>query len=101
MKKSEKSANGTSFHDSIVLSNKARISEVCGDPAYVDNSGQEKVNFEWIMETEDGDPFTIYSWKEYRELGVYETIEFHIGGMSKAITEKAKDEIERAFIKVK
>jgi hypothetical protein len=101
MKKSEKSANGTSFHNSTVLSNKARISEVCGDPDYVDNSGQEKVNFEWIMETEDGDVFTIYSWKEYRELGVYETIEFHIGGMSKAITEKAKDEIECAFIKVK
>ena len=54
MKKSEKSTNGTSFHNSTVISNKARISEVCGDPDYVDNSGQEKVNFEWIMETEDG-----------------------------------------------
>jgi hypothetical protein len=49
------------------------------------------------METSDGDVFTVYSWKEYRILHEHEIIEFHIGGMSKAITEQAKREIYEAF----
>ena len=46
------------------------------------------------METDNGDVFTVYDWKEYRSIKTpYETIEWHIGGRSKQITEQAKREI--------
>jgi hypothetical protein len=37
--------------------------------------------------------FTLYDWKEYRSIGLDKQIEWHIGGMSGADTEKAKREI--------
>ena len=46
------------------------------------------------METNNGDVFTVYDWKEYRILKEDEIIQWHIGGMSKQITEQAKHEIE-------
>jgi dihydrofolate synthase/folylpolyglutamate synthase len=66
---------------------------ICGDPIDNDNTGEYKTNFEWEMETEDGDVFTIYDWKEYRPLGYDEMIVWHIGGHSKEITDKALQEL--------
>jgi len=51
------------------------------------------------METEAGDVFTVYDWKEYRSLNENEMIEWHIGGMNRAITEQAKREIREAIAK--
>lgn len=54
-----------------------------GDPAFLpEDSGDGKVNFEWIFEF-DGEIFTIYDWKTYdveytmNTLGVW-----HVGGKS-------------------
>ena len=58
------------------------------------NDGSDKTNFDWEMETNNGDVFTVYDWKEYRILKEDEIIQWHIGGMSKQITEQAKHEIE-------
>ena len=49
------------------------------------------------METEDGEPFTVYDWKEYRPLPEDEVIEWHIGGRSGLTTEKALLEIREAL----
>jgi hypothetical protein len=61
----------------------------------------DKVNYEWEMETSDGNVFTVYSWKEYKILHEHEIIEFHIGGHSKAVTEQAKNEIYEALPNIK
>jgi hypothetical protein len=50
------------------------------------------------METEDGEVFTVYDWKEYRQLDENEDIEWHIGGRSGLTTGKALSEITKALM---
>ena len=92
-KKSYKDTNGTSYHDTTISATVNQLTAAFGEP-YNSNTGEDKVNFVWDMETEDGEVFTIYDWKEYRKLGLDETIEWHIGGYSREITERAADEVE-------
>ncbi len=65
MKKTEKSANGTSFHDVTITASINDLTRLLGEPTYVDNTGMDKVNYEWNCQTYEGDVFTVYSWKEY------------------------------------
>ena len=74
------------------------LRNVLGQPKFESNDGQDKCNFDWIMETEDGTVFTVYDWKEYRQLAEDEVIEWHIGGRSGADTEKALLEIREALM---
>lgn len=59
-----------------------------GDPTYSpEDSGDGKVNFEWVFENENGEAFTIYDWKcpeDYTKfiLGRPDEIQFHVGGKS-------------------
>ena len=101
MRKTNKSTGGTSFHDTIIGTTIHTLNKLLGEPVHVDNTGMDKTNYEWEMETDNGDVFTVYDWKEYRILNEHEIIEFHIGGMSKAITEQAKNEIYDALSKLK
>jgi hypothetical protein len=94
MKKTEKSTNGTSFHDVKIITTVNELIRVLGEPTIQDNTGKNKVNFEWDCETEDGDVVTIYDWKEYRVLGLDEHIEFHLGGHDLIPTLDAKDELK-------
>jgi hypothetical protein len=91
-KLSNKNAS-TSFHFVTIRTTVNKLSNALGEAQIIDNSGDDKVNFDWNCETEDGDVFTIYDWKEYRSISEDELIEFHIGGESKSITEKAKTEL--------
>ena len=91
-KLSNKNAS-TSFHFITIRTTVTKLTEVLGEAQIIDNTGDDKVNFDWNCETEDGDVFTIYDWKEYRPIGLNEMIEFHIGGESKSITEQAKMEL--------
>jgi len=86
MKKTEKSADGTSFHDIIIKTTINELTRVLGEPTWNNNSGDDKVNVEWVCETIDGDVVTIYDWKEYRPIELDEEIEFHLGGHSENIT---------------
>jgi hypothetical protein len=45
------------------------------------------------METEDGEVFTIYDWKEYRPLKLDEYVVWHIGAKDKSTSNTAEDEI--------
>ena len=101
MKPTFKEIDGTSFHDTTVGTTVHTLNKLLGEPTYVDNTGMDKVNYEWIMETNDGNVFTVYSWKEYKILHEHEIIEFHIGGYSKLITEQAKNEIYDALPNLK
>lgn len=93
MKKTTRSSNGTSFYSDTFRASVADIKQFCGEPAWENNSGDDKVNFEWIMETDNGDVFTIYDWKEYRSIEETEIIEWHIGGHSNNVTDQALNEI--------
>jgi len=96
-KKSNKDVNGTSFHDSVIRASVNQLIEAFGEPSYENNDGSDKVNFEWDMETENGEVFTIYDWKEYRRISKNEIIEWHIGGHSGEVTDKAAEEIEESL----
>jgi hypothetical protein len=100
MKPTTQSSNGTSFHDTVINCSVATLRKVLGEPGYSANDGQDKVNFDWDMETDKGDIFTVYDWKEYRTLNENEMIEWHIGGHSRSVTEQAKREIREAIAKV-
>jgi hypothetical protein len=95
-KKSYKDTNGTSYHDTTISATVNQLTAAFGEP-YDNNTGEDKVNFEWDMETEDGEVFTIYDWKEYRIISKNEIIEWHIGGHSVEVTEKAAEEIEESL----
>ena len=93
MKKTEKSSIGTSFHDTVITTTVNELVRVLGEPTYQQNTGDNKVNVEWICERENGDIVTIYDWKEYRSIGADEEIEFHLGGHSGLITFNGKEDL--------
>jgi hypothetical protein len=93
MKKTEKSANGTSFHDVTITTSINELTRLLGEPTYVGDYGEDKVTVEWICETEEGDVVTIYDWKEYRSIGKDEMVEFHLGGLRKIHTLNGKEEL--------
>jgi len=95
MKKTFKEVNGTSFHSTVIEATVNELKQILGEPDYDGNDGEDKVNFEWEMETNNGDVFTVYDYKEYRSLPENEVIEWHIGGYNKDVTEQAKREIVR------
>lgn len=79
---------GTSFHDVTISATAAELTAAFGPATYEQNDGSDKVNFEWCLQC-DGEPFTIYDWKEYRRIHPTEVIEWHIGGTSQAQTSRA------------
>jgi hypothetical protein len=94
LKKTFKEVFGTGFHLSTVRASVNELVSIIGEPTYNDNTGEDKVNIEWELEDENGNVVTVYDWKEYRKIGMDEKIEWHIGGMSKEITDNAKEDIE-------
>jgi hypothetical protein len=68
-----------------------------GKPLYISNDGTGKTNYQWVMETNNGDVFCVYNYKEYKVLDEHEIIDFHIGGHNKAVTDQAKDELYEAL----
>jgi hypothetical protein len=85
--------SGGSFHDTTIRTTVNKLEQAIGQAQCIYNSGDDKTNYDWNCETEDGDVFSIYDWKEYRPIGPNEMIEFHIGGETKSITEQAKREL--------
>ena len=91
MKKTEQTANGTSFHSIVINATIEQMTSILGEP---ETGGiEDKVTHEWTGETENGDVFTVYDWKEYREFEPGEVIGWHIGGHSKFATEQARLEM--------
>ena len=89
------STTGTSFHGQVFSSTVSELKEKLGEPQFSQNDGADKVNFEWECETEEGDVFTIYDWKEYREIDETETIHFHIGSLGAGVSNKALEELKQ------
>jgi len=91
--KTNQSTNNTSFHGVTFRASVNQLISAFGDPSDDSNTGEDKVNFEWEMETEDGEVFTIYDWKEYRMIDVDEYVVWHIGAKDKSTSNTAEDEI--------
>jgi hypothetical protein len=90
--KDKYATNGTSFHGQTFRATVNEIARVCGEP---DEYGDpdDKVQYEWGMETEDGTVFTIYDWKEYRRYSKDATIEWHIGAHNGFSAQKGLEEL--------
>jgi hypothetical protein len=97
-KLSNKSAAGTSFHGHTVTATPNQLIEALGEPQFGWNGGQDKCNFDWICETNDGAVFTIYDWKEYKPLNMDSYYEFHIGAFHGFVADRALSEIRSKFI---
>jgi hypothetical protein len=100
MKPTFKSTGGTSFFGTELVASVNELKHILGEPYYNGNDGEDKINFEWEMETNKGDVFTVYDWKEYRSIGLDEAIVWHIGGKSKTITDNALLEIMQCKYKI-
>ena len=94
-KKSSLRNQGTSFHGHEIVCTPKDLKQILGEPTYEQNYGKDKVNLEWVCETEDGEVFTIYDWKEYRTISEDEDIQWHLGGHSANVTSKAFFELLR------
>jgi hypothetical protein len=93
-KKTYQDTDGTSFHGVTIRATVDQLTKAFGEP-YDNNSGDDKVNFEWDMETDEGNVFTIYDWKVGRPLSIDEPVEWHIGAHSRSIASDASYEILR------
>lgn len=100
MKATLKSAFGTSFHGTTIIASVTDLRQILGLEQYEANDGNDKTNFEWIMETDNGDVFTVYDWKEYRVLDENEILEWHIGGHDENVTIQALNEMNEALDKL-
>jgi len=92
-KLSRHSTHGTSFFNTTITTSVNELIRVLGEPQYEDNTGEDKTNFDFVCETDEGDIFTIYDWKYYRPIEKDEIIEFHIGGRASHITQRARIEL--------
>ena len=95
MKKTKKDYCGTSFHDSTIRASINQLNDNLWKGEFYGFGG--KVSWEWVGELKTGEVFTIYDWKEYRELNKEEVVNWHIGGFNRNVTEQAYTEIHKAL----
>ena len=95
-KKTYQDTDGTSFHGVVIRATVDQLTKAFGEP-YDNNTGEDKVNFEWEMETNEGEVFTIYDWKEGRPLQRDQYVTWHIGSKSKSVSNDAERELLKAL----
>lgn len=87
-------ANGTSYYGHTVRAKLSELRKLFGEPSLGDD---DKVQYDWTLQTYDGTIFTIYDWKEGRFADDKE-IEWHIGGFNPVDTHKAKNLVQFEII---
>jgi hypothetical protein len=72
---------GIAFYGHTLYCSYNDLVEILGEPQYNNNtSRRDNTNYEWECITDAEDViFTIYDWKEYRQISKDEKIEWHIG----------------------
>ena len=93
IKTTTRDVSGTSFHGATVRATVNELRAILGEPTNVDNSGDEKVNFEWNTVLDDDSIFTVYDWKEGRELDLDEDVNWHIGAFNSFTSFEAQEQI--------
>jgi hypothetical protein len=92
-KQTRKNAAGTSFHDTTIIATPQQLIDLFPNSYHEQNDGRDKTNFDFTLETESGEVFTIYDWKEYRPLDMNERVTWHIGAKNKEISMKGAAEV--------
>ena len=96
MKKTTKMVS-SSFYNETILATTSELINILGEPEYGRGDVDEKVQYDWEMETDDGQYFTVYDWKEYREFSEDAIIRWHIGGIDLKGTKKGRAELFKAL----
>lgn len=94
MKQTTKNTSGTHFLDVTVFASRNELITICGKPQ--SSSADFKVRYCWDMETEDGDVFTVYDWKDVRRKAD-EPIVWHIGSYNYLAADTARHELTQAL----
>ena len=92
---------GTSHHGMVVNDTTEGLTEKLGlKPNYYEPElDGNKTTREWDLSLQDGTPFTIYDWKEYRVYDDDENIEWHIGTRNKEEQDKVRQALSDLNIK--
>lgn len=99
-----KSCYGTAFYGSTFKATVNEIKKLFGKEDYI---GDEycKSQHDWCLEGKmDGGnsyEFSIYDWKEYREYGDDEIIDWHIGGSNHERTDAFRVKIEEMLEEIR
>jgi hypothetical protein len=108
MKTTNKSISGTSYHGTSINCTPNQLITIFErllkfrpemgieeeTPTYdFPNTGEDKINIEFVFETSEGYVFTVYDWKEYTPLQKDKHYDFNIGGQSSSVTEMALKEL--------
>jgi hypothetical protein len=96
--KKTKQITGSGFYEETILATVTELVKILGEPQYGRGDVEDKVQYDWEMETDDGQYFTIYDWKEYHEFGEDTLIRWHIGGEDVSATKKGKAELKKALL---
>ena len=92
-KHTNNSSSGTSFYGVVFSATPQQLIDLFPNSFHSQNDGSDKTNFNFTLETESGNIFTIYDWKEYRPLAMDEVIEWHIGGFNEQSCMQGKAEV--------
>ena len=87
--RTSKSSTGTSFHGNTIEATPNQLISILGVPSR--ESGDGKVSMSFVGGLDNIHVFTVYDWKYGRPIGMDETIERHIGGMSLEEIEMIKE----------
>ncbi len=90
----------TSFHHTTIVATPKELinlAESLGAEYHENNTGEDKTNFDFDFETDNGVYFTVYDWKEYRELNLDNDVTWHIGGETGRDTREAVVELAKAL----
>ena len=70
----------TSFHNVTIRTTVNKLMSIIpSHDVEVSNDVDEKYQYYFYFINSMGEEITIYDWKEYREVGLDEVLEFHIG----------------------
>jgi len=90
----------TSFHHTTIVATPNELISLAnklGANYYDGNDGEDKTNFDFDFETDNGVYFTVYDWKEYRVLDLDRDVTWHIGGETGRDTREAVVELAKAL----
>lgn len=72
--------NGTSLSGYLPEVRYSDLVKAFGEPTFLEPSGDNKIQKEWVFEDEDGNTFTVYDYKTYDEFfTMNENTDWHVG----------------------
>ena len=99
IRKGNNHPQNTSFHGDVVRASVNELTKVLGRPTDGTDDVDEKVQNEWLVETEDGTCGYIYDWKEYRRYSDTARIGWHVGAKNPEESHKIKEALQAALAK--